>query len=388
MLLLQRFTMKSLKLVRIFLATPGDLLSERETVKTVVNEINGTLGAALSFRVEVTGWEDVPPSRGESAQKVVSAYIGENYDIFLGLMWGRVGTPTDGAESGTIYEYESALKLDDNRTNFRVMWFFKDDDIKFGDINPEQLSKVKSFRENVAKDGCYYDVFKSANFEKKLRIHLSSTIPKLLKNETAELSIVEPSSSKSIVDKIDLNISSGDIDDFGILDYRIDLDDASKEFGRLLMEISSGLELVNDATNSASDKLALINNKPNGADPKEIILVLDEPAEALNLYSMEVEKLAPELEIEFNKMITATTGLQIFSLNNTSNDIEIENKKAINDLVTKTTEAETSLADFRRILKKSPPMSRNYRKSRDKTVATLKQQEKFLRSCSTQLKNL
>lgn len=378
--------MKTLKLVRIFLATPSDVSPEREVVKTVINEINGTLGAALNFRTEVTGWENVPPARGKSAQKVISSYIGENYDIFLGVMWSRVGTPTDGAESGTIYEYESALKLDDNREDFQLMWFFKDDNIEFSKIDPIQLSKVKSFRETVANDGCYYDVFKSSDFEKKLRMHLSSTIPKLLKKETAELAKAKLDTSQPTIKKT----SNTDIDGAGLLDYRVDLDDASNKFGRLLMELSSGLELVNEANNNATSKLNTINGSPNSPDPKEIMLILEEPSEALNLYSIEVEEIIPDLEIEFNKMITAATGIQIFNLNNTTdnNNNEEENKIAIHGLIKDITEAKDNLASFRKILKKTLPLTRNYRNARDKTVSSLKHQEKFLNSCSTQLRTL
>lgn len=374
--------MKTLKLIRIFLATPSDVSPEREIVKTVISEMNGTLGAALNFRTEVTSWENVPPARGKSPQKVISSYIGENYDIFLGIMWGRVGTPTDGAGSGTIFEYESALKLDDNREDFQLMWFFKDDDIKFNDIDTEQLSKVKSFRRTVHNDGCYYDVFKSSNFEKKLRIHLSSTIPKLLKNTTSELANNELDTSSPTIEKTSNN------DDAGLLDYRVDLDDASNEFGKLLMELTSGMELVNEATVNATSKLTAINENSSSPDPKEIMLLLEEPSEALNLYSIEVEQLVPDLEIEFDKMITATTGLQILSLNNTADKIEEENKIAIDELIGDINEAKDSLADFRRSLKKTLPLSRTYRKARDKTVFNLKRQEKFLNSCITRLKTL
>lgn len=381
--------MKNLKLVRIFLATPSDVSPEREIVKTVINEINGTLGAALNFRTEVTGWENVPPARGESAQKVISNYIGKNYDIFLGVMWGRVGTPTDGAESGTIYEYESALKLDDNRADFQLMWFFKEDDIEFNKIDPEQLLKVKKFKETVATDGCYYDAFRSPNFEKKLRMHLSATIPKLLKNEIPESTVVEIDTSQLSSDTsqpTDEKIS--DIDDPGILDYRIDLDDASNKFGILLMELTSGLELVNEATSNASSKLTTINKNLNTPDPKEIMLILEEPSEALNLYSIESDEVLPDLELEFNRMITATTGMQILSLNETTDSIEEENKTAIHGLISNIDEAKDNLVEFRKSLKKTLPLTRNYRKARDKAVASLKRQEKFLNSCSTQLGTL
>lgn len=46
------------KVVRIFLASPGDLPDERRAEKTAIDEINGLLANEFGYHVELVGWED------------------------------------------------------------------------------------------------------------------------------------------------------------------------------------------------------------------------------------------------------------------------------------------------------------------------------------------
>ena len=53
-------------LFTLFLASPGDVAPERNTVVKIVEEYNRTIGAAEGVRVEVVRWEtDARPSWGK-----------------------------------------------------------------------------------------------------------------------------------------------------------------------------------------------------------------------------------------------------------------------------------------------------------------------------------
>src|SRR5438046_1724536 len=94
----------------IFLASPGDLADERVAVRLTVDELNHSqLSESTGVELWVIGWEDVPSGIGREAQEVINSYINDDYDIFLGLMGSRLGSPTRAASSGTIEEYERAL---------------------------------------------------------------------------------------------------------------------------------------------------------------------------------------------------------------------------------------------------------------------------------------
>ena len=45
--------------------------------------------------LELRGVEDVAPAFGSEPQEVVNKQI-QDYDIFVGILWHRIGTPTKG----------------------------------------------------------------------------------------------------------------------------------------------------------------------------------------------------------------------------------------------------------------------------------------------------
>jgi len=60
--------------------------------------------------VELVGWETHAwPGFGEDAQDVINRQI-EPYEIFVGVMWKRLGTPTGRAASGTVEEFTRAYE--------------------------------------------------------------------------------------------------------------------------------------------------------------------------------------------------------------------------------------------------------------------------------------
>jgi len=46
------------KLLKVFLASPGDLGEERKIAKAVVDEFNALLAENFGYHVELVGWED------------------------------------------------------------------------------------------------------------------------------------------------------------------------------------------------------------------------------------------------------------------------------------------------------------------------------------------
>jgi len=98
------------KRICVFVASPNDVQRERDSLLGIVNELNRTcdslLGQAM-VRLELVRWEtNTFPDAGR-AQALITEQLGD-YDIFIGILWTRLGTPTGKAASGTIEEYENA----------------------------------------------------------------------------------------------------------------------------------------------------------------------------------------------------------------------------------------------------------------------------------------
>ena len=76
-------------------------MDERNLFQEIVAEWNQTWARNLGLRLELLRWEqDAYPGIGTDSQDVINHQIPEDYDLFIGLMWSRFGTPTARAGSG------------------------------------------------------------------------------------------------------------------------------------------------------------------------------------------------------------------------------------------------------------------------------------------------
>jgi len=164
---------KQITTLSIFLASPSDVAEERKTVNRVVNELNLTSLKSLNLHLELINWENSTyPSFGIYPQAVINEQIGSEYDIFLGILWSRFGTPTPNAQSGTLEEFERAYARIHHNTDLKICIYFKTDPIDPYKIDISQLQKVRSFKDNLTQLGGYHWEFTSENFEETLRRHL------------------------------------------------------------------------------------------------------------------------------------------------------------------------------------------------------------------------
>src|SRR5437868_5951850 len=100
--------MKLRRVLRIFLASPGDLQDERLAAKRVVDEVL-PLARELRLSIELLGWEDTLPGVGRP-QELINTDV-SSADLFVGLLWRRWGQPTGkpGYTSGFEEEFKSAV---------------------------------------------------------------------------------------------------------------------------------------------------------------------------------------------------------------------------------------------------------------------------------------
>src|ERR1700756_3440394 len=90
----------------VFLASPSDLEPERSRLEEVIRELNVTWTRTLGVRLELVSWETHGyPGVGADPQDVLNRQLPNDYDIFIGLMWTKFGTPTGRAGSGTEEEF-------------------------------------------------------------------------------------------------------------------------------------------------------------------------------------------------------------------------------------------------------------------------------------------
>jgi hypothetical protein len=92
--------------VKVFLASPGDLPSERAVVRARAEQFNRLWSDAYDIHLRVVGWEDAPPV----AQRP-QARINQDADdchLFIGLLGARWGSDSGMYSSGFEEEYTAA----------------------------------------------------------------------------------------------------------------------------------------------------------------------------------------------------------------------------------------------------------------------------------------
>lgn len=166
-------------ILRVFVASPKDVAEERACLEDVVRELNLTWSKNLGIRLELVKWEThAYPGIGTDPQAVINEQIGDDYDIFVGIIWTRFGTPTGRASSGTAEEFNRAYKrFRENPDQLRIMFYFKDAPVAPSELDPDQLALIREFREQLGEKGTlYWSYTTREEFATLIRMHLSRQV--------------------------------------------------------------------------------------------------------------------------------------------------------------------------------------------------------------------
>lgn len=160
--------------LNVFVSSPSDCSEERELVETLVADVNASPAAlAANLQLKAIRWENLPP--GETIGRDYQGRIDDlmtrggldRFEIYLGFMRERIGTPTRGHPSGTLSEFASARAR--RRTSGlpgEVLFYF------LCDVE-SMTPAVAAIREEFEQHGFLYAVAPNRDvFRARLREHL------------------------------------------------------------------------------------------------------------------------------------------------------------------------------------------------------------------------
>ena len=166
----------------VFVASPNDVNEERAVLEEIIKEYNITWSKHLGLSLELVKWEThAYPDVGTDPQAVINDQIGNEYDIFIGILWQRFGTATPRADSGTEEEFNNAyLKYKKDPCSVKILFYFKTESKgNIHELDLDQLAKIKKFRTKLGPEGVlYWTCSNSGEFEKLVRKHLSIHVQK------------------------------------------------------------------------------------------------------------------------------------------------------------------------------------------------------------------
>ena len=171
------------KKLRLFLSSPGDVEPERAKVRAVAEQVNQMLGESLGVVLEVVDWKThVVPDMGRP-QEVINQQVGD-YDIFVGILWKRFGTPTGKAESGTEEEFNIAYENWQKYGRPRILFYFSQVAyVPKHYTEAMQWAKVMAFKEQLQQKGLIRDYESLEEFSDLLREQLSRTLQEWFRAE-------------------------------------------------------------------------------------------------------------------------------------------------------------------------------------------------------------
>ena len=165
--------------IRLFIASPSDVATERAKVDKVVETLKPTADH-LDLTLEIVKWEDAVPDMGRPQQVIFDQLKPTEWDLFIGILWHRFGTPTGGKDetgrkfkSGTEEEFHAAYTLWKKNDRPRMMMYRCKRDLPIDKIDIKQYQRVdKFFSEFNATKGKHTGLYKefttAEDFERKL----------------------------------------------------------------------------------------------------------------------------------------------------------------------------------------------------------------------------
>ena len=237
--------------LRVFVASPDDVSEEKDRLSEAIDGINKTIGRSLGIRLELVQWEtDTIPGVGESPQAVINDQIGDDYDIFIMILWVKLGTPTATAESGTVEEYERAMARVEKGDDVIVMAYFKESlpSSNIGDLDFKEMQRVQEFKSKLSNTTNYRSFDTPDGFGQKVRTHLSQLLI-ARSSDTTNGNIENDTVDGQDADG-DVAADEDDIDPLGVLDLR---ELVEVEFGDMNDVLHRMAELNVEWTNKMSE---------------------------------------------------------------------------------------------------------------------------------------
>jgi hypothetical protein len=134
----------------------------------------------LGYSLELLRWETHVTPGGGRPQALINEQIG-SYDLFVGIMWRRFGTPTGVAGSGTEEEYRRAYELWEKNNSMPLMFYFCQKPFMPRQIEEvDQLRNVLLFRQQLTRKALVWDYAGPKVFANEIRKHLCLRMQRLV----------------------------------------------------------------------------------------------------------------------------------------------------------------------------------------------------------------
>jgi NACHT domain len=175
--------MLTTRVIRVVLASPGDVKPEREAVPDLISELNRDVAPRFNVVLKLAMWEtDARPGfHSDGPQALIDSSLKiKECDLLIGAFWKRFGTPTLDSQSGTEHEIRIAYEHWKKQGTPQLMIYFSArpwTPSTQEELN--QMGKVLEFKTQFPSEGLWWSYKTIGEFTSLLRSHLTKFITEL-----------------------------------------------------------------------------------------------------------------------------------------------------------------------------------------------------------------
>ena len=168
---------KTVRLIRVFVASPGDVGEERERAGAVIARVNQRHALGKGILLEPWRWEDDSVPGLGRPQENINPSLDEAAVVVL-MIWNRMGSPSGKAESGTVEEFERAVERNRYTGWPRVLVYYCNRPVPppTSKEQLEQAGQVMDFKDRHKQDFLPANYTTPDDFENLLETHLDKVV--------------------------------------------------------------------------------------------------------------------------------------------------------------------------------------------------------------------
>ncbi|MCX6092272.1 MAG: hypothetical protein NTX23_05345 [Candidatus Bipolaricaulota bacterium] len=328
------------------------------------------------MQVQLLHWKtSVIPGVGSDPQAVINEAIGDDYDIYVGIMWSRIGSPTPRAESGSVEEFERALdRWRRDRSSIRIMFYFGTRDIPIGDVDPDQLRALREFKARLgAENGTLYDEYSSLDdFETKVQYHLGGLVREFAAGVWGQAAATRgappPNPEPALLPMLDEEDAPE-----GILDVVARGYQAFMQMNDHMHRMTSAVGDLNSGLTEQTEQMAEVGRSDDPNAIKRWTLIASKTAQDLELFVSRIRVELPGFSESMLSAVDATmASTSLVTEFGGAEETKVrEQISLMENLKTSTAGTIAKTLVFRGNLAKWPPVSRALNRSRAKALQVL-----------------
>ena len=398
---------RTLQQITIFVSGTSEADSEKAALRRIIEELNRRLEKTHSVTLRVVGWpDDVRPGVNVDLQAEINRQCGSYYDIYVGILGTRFGTPTPRAGSGTEEEFEDALaRFQTDSTLVRVLFYFRRCTEELFALNFDQLQRVRRFREALPSRGVLYRDFRdTADFTSLVQDHLYNLVidewqgqhwTSVLATHQGQLgsafgsndfvstdSPASQSASENAAGESSRSVEADEDDEeLGFLEYIAGFYEAVAAITEIMARISQDTERMGEQLRARTVEIDLIQQEHEKVKhlggsraQQELVEKARETADhaAANLDEF-VAAMTPSVEQYRLQGRALFTNLRngLIASSQFGNDNDKDNKDALVKLIGVMQASREQLGQFQSSISRVPALTGKFRRSRKRAAAIL-----------------